>query len=158
MKAGKYGHHLHFWDWSKRKISKSIDLGEKGMIPLEVRFQHNPDSAHGFVGAALSSVMWHFFKDGSDWKAEKVIEVEGQELKGWDFPVPGLISDLVVSLDDQLALLLELAPRRHPPIRHQRPLEAEAHRPGLGRRAARERPQDSRHSNPRRSADAATEP
>ncbi len=30
VKAGKYGHHLHFWDWSKRKIAKSIDLGEKG--------------------------------------------------------------------------------------------------------------------------------
>ena len=47
VKAGKYGHHLHFWDWSKRKIAKSIDLGEKGMIPLEVRFHHNPDSTHG---------------------------------------------------------------------------------------------------------------
>lgn len=101
VKAGKYGRHLHFWDWSKRKIAKSIDLGDKGLIPLEVRFHHNPDSTHGFVGAALSSVMWHFFKDGDDWKAEKVIEVEGKELKGWDFPVPGLISDLVVSMDDR---------------------------------------------------------
>jgi selenium-binding protein 1 len=101
VKAGKYGHHLHFWDWSARKIAKSIDLGEKGMIPLEVRFHHNPASTHGFVGAALSSVMWHFHKVGNDWKAEPVIEVPGQELKGWDFPVPGLISDLVVSLDDR---------------------------------------------------------
>jgi methanethiol oxidase len=101
VKAGKYGHHLHFWDWSTHKLAQSIDLGEKGLIPLEVRFHHNPASAHGFVGAALSSVMWHFFKDGDQWKAEKVIEVEGRELKGWDFPVPGLISDLVVSLDDR---------------------------------------------------------
>jgi methanethiol oxidase len=31
-----------------------------------------------------------------------VIEVPGQEgVKGWDFPVPGLISDLVLSLDDR---------------------------------------------------------
>jgi methanethiol oxidase len=101
VKAGKYGHHVHFWDWTKRKIAKSIDLGEKGLIPLEVRFHHNPDSTHAYVGAALSSVMWHLFKDGEEWKAEKVIEVEGKELKGWDFPVPGLISDLVVSLDDR---------------------------------------------------------
>ena len=101
VKAGKYGRHLHFWDWSKRKIAKSIDLGDKGLIPLEVRFHHNPASTHGFVGAALSSVMWHFFNEGGEWKAEKVIEVEGQELKGWDFPVPGLISDLVVSMDDR---------------------------------------------------------
>jgi selenium-binding protein 1 len=101
VKAGKYGHHLNVWDWSKRTISQSIDLGEKGMIPLEVRFHHEPASAHGFVGAALSSVMWHYFKDGANWKAEKVIEVESKEVKGWDFPVPGLISDLVVSMDDR---------------------------------------------------------
>jgi len=101
VKAGKYGQHLHFWDWSKRKIAKSIDLGEKGMIPLEVRFHHNPQSAHGYVGAALSSVMWHFFKDGDEWKTENVIDVPGVEQKGWPFPVPGLISDLVVSLDDR---------------------------------------------------------
>jgi methanethiol oxidase len=101
VKAGKYGHHVHVWDWKSRKIKKSIDLGEKGMIPLEVRFHHNPDSPHAFVGAALSSVMWHLFKEGDDWKAEKVIEVEGKETKGWDFPVPGLISDLVVSMDDR---------------------------------------------------------
>ena len=46
-RPGKYGHHLHFWDWTKRKIAKSIDLGEKGLIPLEVRFHHNPASTHG---------------------------------------------------------------------------------------------------------------
>lgn len=101
VKAGKYGHHVHFWDWKKRSIIKSIDLGPKGMVPLEVRFQHNPASSHGFVGAALSSVMWHVFKDGDDWKAEPVIEVEPKEVKGIDFPVPGLMSDLVVSLDDR---------------------------------------------------------
>jgi selenium-binding protein 1 len=101
VKAGKYGHHVHVWDWSKRKIAKSIDLGEKGMVPLEVRFHHNPDSTHAYVGATLSSVMWHLYKNGDEWKAEKVIEVEGKELKGWDFPVPGFISDLVISLDDR---------------------------------------------------------
>jgi selenium-binding protein 1 len=101
VKAGKYGHHIHFWDWKAKKISKSVDLGEKGMIPLEVRFHHDPKSTHGYVGAALSSVMWHYFKDGDEWKTEKVIEVEGVKQKGWDFPVPGLISDLVVSMDDR---------------------------------------------------------
>ncbi len=101
VKAGKYGRHLHFWNWTDRKIEQSIDLGEKGLIPLEVRFHHDPASTHGFVGAALSSVMWHFHKDGSAWKAEPVIEVEPKEVKGFDFPVPGLISDLVVSMDDR---------------------------------------------------------
>ena len=29
LNAGKYGHHLHFWDWSKRQITQSVDLGEE---------------------------------------------------------------------------------------------------------------------------------
>jgi selenium-binding protein 1 len=101
VKAGKYGRHLHFWDWETRQIKQSIDLGEKGLIPLEVRFHHNPESAHGFVGAALSSVMWHWHKAGDAWKADPVIEVEPREVAGWPFPVPGLITDLVLSMDDK---------------------------------------------------------
>lgn len=101
VKAGKYGQHIHFWDWKRREIRKSVDLGAQGLIPLEVRFHHNPESTHGFVGAALSSVMWHWHKDGDDWKVEKVIEVPTQDVKGWPFPVPGLITDLVLSLDDR---------------------------------------------------------
>lgn len=101
VKAGKYGRRLHVWDWKKRTIAKSIDLGEQGLIPLEVRFHHDPDSAHGYVGAALSSTMWHVHKAAGGWAAEKVIEVEGVKHAGWDTPVPGLISDLVVSLDDR---------------------------------------------------------
>ncbi|MBI3411122.1 MAG: selenium-binding family protein [Planctomycetes bacterium] len=101
VKAGKYGHRVHFWDWKARKIEKSIDLGDQGLIPLEVRFHHKPDSAHGFVGAALSSTMWHWHKTGGDWKADTVIEVASQKVKGWDIPVPGLITDLVLSMDDR---------------------------------------------------------
>lgn len=101
VKAGKYGQHLHFWDWKERRISQSLDLGEQGLIPLEVRFHHNPDSAQGFVGAALSSVMWHFSKNGSAWQAKPIISVESKEVKGWPFPLPGLITDLVLSLDDR---------------------------------------------------------
>jgi len=102
--AGKYGHHIHFWDWEKRGIAQSIDLGEEGLIPLEVRFHHDPASAHGFVGAALSSTMWHLAKgdaDGAAWRAERVIAVDPVEVEGWPFPVPGLITDLVVSMDDR---------------------------------------------------------
>jgi len=101
VKQGKYGHHLHFWDWEKRTLKQSIDLGEEGLIPLEVRFHHDPDSAHGFVGAALSSAIWHYHKPGDTWKADKTIQVEPIEVEGWPFPVPGLITDLVLSLDDR---------------------------------------------------------
>jgi methanethiol oxidase len=100
VKAGKYGSQIHFWDWRERKIAKTANLGDNGFIPLEVRFHHDPDSVHGYVGAALSSTMWHFHKDG-DWKADKVIAVEPIEVKGVNFPVPGLITDLLVSMDDR---------------------------------------------------------
>ncbi len=99
--AGKYGRQIHFWDWDKQAITQSIDLGETGWIPLEVRFQHNPEGAHGFVGAALSSTMWHFAKSNGQWAAEQVIAVEPVEVEGWPFPVPGLITDLIVSMDDR---------------------------------------------------------
>ena len=58
---GKCGRQLHFWDWEKHETSRSVDLGEDGLIPLEVRFHHDPESTHGFVGAALSSNIynWH---------------------------------------------------------------------------------------------------
>jgi selenium-binding protein 1 len=100
--AGKYGQRLHFWDWKERKIAQTIDLGATGLIPLEVRFHHDPASTHGFVGAALSSTMWHYYKAGGKWKADKIIDVPAvKDVKGWDIPVPGLITDLVLSMDDK---------------------------------------------------------
>ena len=99
--AGKYGHHLNFWNWSDRTIEQSIDLGKGGMIPLEVRFHHDPDSTHGFVGAALSSAIFHWHKSDDGWTVDKMIQVDPVETEGWPFPVPGLITDLVLSLDDR---------------------------------------------------------
>lgn len=99
--AGNYGRQLHFWNWETHELQQSIDLGEKGMIPLEVRFQHNPDSDHGFVGAALSSVIWHWHRGHDRWQANPVVEVEGVPTAGWDFPVPGLITDILLSMDDR---------------------------------------------------------
>ena len=101
VEAGKYGHSLLFWNWKDRKLEKKVDLGPQGMIPLEVRFHHNPDSTHGFVGAALSSTMWHWFRKDGQWQVEKVLAVDPIEHKGWPFPVPGLITDLLVSMDDR---------------------------------------------------------
>jgi selenium-binding protein 1 len=101
VKAGKYGQRLHFWNWKDRRLEQTIDLGEAGLIPLEVRFHHDPDSIHGFVGAALSSTMWHYFKEGDFWKANKILAVDSVETEGWPFPVPGLITDLVLSMDDR---------------------------------------------------------
>jgi len=99
----KYGKHLYFWDWKERKLIKSVDLGNEGLIPLEVRFMHNPDQAHGFVAAALSSTVIHFFKDSTgEWKTETVIAVPNMQVEGWVLPeVPSLITDILISLDDK---------------------------------------------------------
>ena len=99
--AGKYGHQVHFWDWTTHDIVQTVDLGEHGLIPLEVRFHHNPDSTHGFVGAALSSTMWHWQKANGNWKTEQILAVPPVEVEGWPFPVPSLITDLLVSMDDR---------------------------------------------------------
>ncbi len=102
--AGNYGHSLHFWDWQKHNLVQSVDLGEDGMIPLELRFHHDPDSTHGFVAAALSSNVFHFHKNGNDnWDVSKVIDVPPVEVEGWPFPVPSLITDILLSMDDRFA-------------------------------------------------------
>lgn len=98
---GKYGRRLHFWDWGRREISRSVDLGEDGMIPLEVRFHHDPESTHGFVGAALSSNLIHWHKQNGSWEVEKVVDVPGVETEGWPVPMSGLITDLLISMDDR---------------------------------------------------------
>jgi selenium-binding protein 1 len=101
VQAGRYGRRIHFWDLEKRELQQSIDLGDTGLIPLELRWLHDPDSEEGFVGAALSSTMWRYHRNGGGWEADQVIAVEPVELEGWPFPVPGLITDLLVSMDDR---------------------------------------------------------
>ncbi|WP_424098111.1 selenium-binding family protein [Moorena producens] len=103
--AGNYGKQLHFWDWSKHEIIQSIDLGEEGLIPLEVRFHHNPDSTDGFVGAALSSNIWHWHNSNGNWEVKKVIDIPSVELEGWPMPVPSLITDILLSMDDRYLYL-----------------------------------------------------
>ena len=101
VQAGKYGHSIHFWDLENKSVTQTIDLGKGGMIPLEVRWLHNPDATTGYVGAALSSAMFRWYRDGDEWKVDKPIQVEPVEQDGWPFPVPGLITDLIVSMDDR---------------------------------------------------------
>lgn len=99
--AGNYGQQVHFWDWEKREILQSVDLGEDGLIPLEIRFHHNPDSTHGFVGAALGSNIIHWHKPNGHWEVEKIIDVPPVDLEGFPVPLPSLITDLLISLDDR---------------------------------------------------------
>ena len=85
-----YGSDLHVWDWQKKKQVQTINLGSEGLIPLEIRFLHNPDSTHGFVGAALSSNIIHFTKVGlcvlSCWHCM----THQHHLFHQDLPLPGI--------------------------------------------------------------------
>ncbi|KAI6661109.1 Selenium-binding protein 1-like [Oopsacas minuta] len=99
----KYGRCLHVWDWKERKHVQKIDLGVDGLIPLELRFMHDPKKSIGFVGAALSSNVLQFYKaDNNEWKVKKVIDVPAKEVEGWALPnMPSLITDILLSLDDK---------------------------------------------------------
>jgi selenium-binding protein 1 len=99
--AGRYGSRLHFWNLAERRVEQTLELGDNGLIPLEVRWLHDPDADEGFVGATLSSTMWHFHRANGTYSADQVIAVDAVEQEGWPFPVPGLITDLVVSMDDR---------------------------------------------------------
>jgi methanethiol oxidase len=105
VEAGRYGRRIHFWNLKTRELEQTIDLGEKGLVPLEVRWLHDPDAEEGFVAAALSSVIWHFHRKNGAWAAEPVIEIESVPLEGWPFPVPSLITDQLVSMDDRFLYL-----------------------------------------------------
>lgn len=98
-----YGKSLYFWDWKEKKLLKKENLGE-GALPLEIRFLHNPDSSHGFVNCALSSSIYHFYKDQSngEWKTEKVIQLDPVKVDGWSMEeMPSLMTDILISMNDK---------------------------------------------------------
>jgi selenium-binding protein 1 len=98
---GRYGQRLHFWNLAERTLEQTIDLGEQGLVPLEIRWLHDPEAEQGFVAAALSSVVWRFYRSNGSWAADPVIAVDPVELEGWPIPVPSLMTDIVLSMDDQ---------------------------------------------------------
>ena len=134
--AGRYGSRIHFWNLAERRVEQTVNLGENGLVPLEARWLHDPEADEGFVGAALSSTMWHFHRDNGSWAADQVIGVESVELEGWPFPVPGLITDLVLSMDDRF---LYFSDWLHGDLRQydvSDPCQAQADGSALARRAA----------------------
>ncbi|KAH0541123.1 Methanethiol oxidase, partial [Cotesia glomerata] len=98
-----YGRNLNFYSWTKRSLEQVIDLGEEGIAPLEVRFLHDPLASEGFVGCAVSSNIFRFYKtDDGKWAADKVIDVPEKKVDGWMGPtISGMITDILLSLDDK---------------------------------------------------------
>ncbi|XP_077177252.1 methanethiol oxidase-like [Paroedura picta] len=102
LRKGRYGRSLNVWDWTTHCLLQSIDLGEDSG-PLEIRFLHNPDAAHGMVICMLQCFVHHFYKtqDGS-WTAEKVIQIPNKKVSGWLLPeMPALTTYILISLDDR---------------------------------------------------------
>lgn len=100
---GLYGRHLHVYSWPGGEIKQTIDLGTEGLLPLEIRFLHDPSKDTGYVGCALTSNMIRFSKtaDGS-WGHEVAISVKSLKVQNWILPeMPGLITDFLISLDDR---------------------------------------------------------
>ncbi|XP_055440281.1 methanethiol oxidase isoform X2 [Bubalus kerabau] len=99
---GLYGQRLYVWDWQRHERVQTLTL-QDGLIPLEIRFLHNPAADQGFVGCALGSNIQRFYKNqGGTWSVEKVIQVPSKKVKGWILPeMPSLITDILLSLDDR---------------------------------------------------------
>ena len=105
--AGNYGTHINVYDWQKRKLIQKIDLGMEGVMPLEIRFLHDPRSAQGFVGSALYANVFRFYKTGKgDWAAHKVIDIPAKKVEGWALPdMPAVLTDILMSMDDKYLYL-----------------------------------------------------
>jgi methanethiol oxidase len=112
--AGEYGHKIHIWDLPGRKHVQEIDLGKQHQLVLELRPAHDPTKTYGFVGVVtsledLSGSIWVWHKDGSSWKAEKVITVPAEPADAEQLPpllqgfkaVPPLITDINLTVDDK---------------------------------------------------------
>jgi selenium-binding protein 1 len=50
------------WDWKEHRLVQRIDMGPEGLIPLEIRFLHDPTATEGYVGCALSTTVFRFFR------------------------------------------------------------------------------------------------
>ena len=40
--AGRYGSRLHFWNLAERRVEQTLELGDAGLLPFEVRWLHDP--------------------------------------------------------------------------------------------------------------------
>ena len=173
----KYGHAIHFWDLEAGKHVHRVDLGAQHQMALELRPSHDPDATWGFVDVVistedLSGSVWRWFRDGDDWKAEKVITIPAEPADPDLLPpalkpfsaVPPLITDIDLSVDDRFLYVscwgtgemkqFDVSDPAEPDAdrfraawRHRQPHSA----PGQGRHAALRRPADGR-GQPRRQA------
>lgn len=98
-----YGQSINVFSWSEHRLLQTLDLGDEGIAPLEIRFLHNPRKPIAFVGCAVNANVFRITRreDGS-WFAEKAIDVPAKKVEGWIAPeMQGMITDILISLDDR---------------------------------------------------------
>lgn len=84
LSAAIYGRSINFYSWSERKLKQVINLGKDGIAPLEIRFLHDPKASVGFVGCAVTSNIYKFYKTpDSEWCAKSVIRIPPKQVEGW---------------------------------------------------------------------------
>ncbi|XP_066595810.1 methanethiol oxidase [Prorops nasuta] len=100
-----YGRSLNFYSWSERTLKSTINLGIDGIAPLEIRFLHEPTEKQGYVGCAVNSTIFGFYKnEDNTWSTEKVIKVSPKIIineSGNKQSIDGMITDILISLDDK---------------------------------------------------------
>lgn len=60
--SGDYGAELNIFNWNTHEHIQKIDLGLDGLLPLEIRFLHDPSAADGFTVCSLSSTVFRIYK------------------------------------------------------------------------------------------------
>ena len=125
VKAGKYGQHLHFWDWETRKIVQEHRPGREGADPAGGPLPPQPGQ-HARLrrrGPVERHVALAQGRTASG-RPRRSSRCRRSEVTGWDIPGAGADHRPRPVDGRQVALLLELAARRHPPVRRERPGQA----------------------------------
>ena len=101
--AGKYGRKLHFWDLEKRTRSRRSTSATRAGSRSRSAGSTIPTRPRGSSARPCRATSSTFHRDNGSWGAAKAIDVANEELEGWPLEggVPGLITDLVLSLDDK---------------------------------------------------------
>ncbi|MEB3371645.1 selenium-binding protein SBP56-related protein [Saccharopolyspora mangrovi] len=112
--GNEYGHALHFWDLAEGSHAQRVDLGAEHQMVLELRPSHDPDATWGFAGVVistedLSASVWRWYRDGDQWRADKVITIPAEPAEADQLPpalqpfgaVPPLVTDINLTVDDR---------------------------------------------------------
>ena len=99
----KYGRRLHVWDFEKRRADTD-DLpgrGRSGAAGGPVSSRSGQHSRLLLRGAVLEHHPLRKDEDDEEWKWEKIVDVENELHPEWPIPLPGVMSVMLVSMDDR---------------------------------------------------------